>query len=110
MGGFQIALGIGLELLADRLDGGLLANTCQHILQWTARRMVIEHLIGGEQRHLCRYRKAMQAREAALVVAAIDEACRQPHAIGPAVAEFFQNLLRLRDIEVMRQRENEKLA
>src|SRR5437660_2435518 len=52
----------------------------------------------------------MQPRQTALVVAAIEQACRQPHTIGTAVAQLLQKLLRLRGVEAMRQRENEKLS
>src|SRR5262249_1099926 len=98
------------QLLADRLDGGLLANTGQHILQRTPRWVVIEHLVGGEQRHLRCRRKTMQPCKTAPVVAAVEQTCRQPHAIGAAVAQLRQDLVRLRGIEAMRQREDEKLA
>jgi len=88
MGGFQVALGIGLELLADGFDRGLLANAGQHILQRAARGMVIEHLVGGEQRHLCRYRDAMQPRQTALVVTAMKLAFGEVEEIGKLQMAF----------------------
>ena len=86
MRGLQMALGIGLEPLADRLDRRLLADAGQHILQRTARGMVVQHLVGREQRHLGRRREPMQPRQTAPVVAAIEQACGKPHAVGAAVA------------------------
>ena len=50
----QMALGIGFEPLADGVDRGLLADAGQHVLQRAARGMVIQHLVGREQRHVCR--------------------------------------------------------
>ena len=47
----EIALGIGLEPPADGVDGGLLADAGEHILQRTAGGMVVQHLVGRQQRH-----------------------------------------------------------
>ena len=87
----QMALGIGLEPPADGVDRRLLADTGQHVLQRPAGGMVVQHLVGREQRHFCRARQAMQPRQPALVVAAIEQACRKPDAIGAAVAQLLQN-------------------
>ena len=48
----EMALGIGLETAADALDRGLLADAGQHILQHPLLGMVIEHVVGRDQRHL----------------------------------------------------------
>ena len=86
-----MAFGIGFKPPADRLDGGLLADTGQHILQRAARGVVIQHLVGREQRHMGRWRDAMQPRQTALVVAAIEQARGKPHAIGAALLQSLQN-------------------
>ena len=78
----QMALGIGLQPGGRRLDGGLLADAGQHVLQRAARGMMVQHLVGREQRHLRREREAMQPRQTAPVVAAIEQAGGEPHAIG----------------------------
>ena len=53
----------------------------------------------------------MQPRQAALVVAAIEQACGQPDAIGAAVLQALQSMFkRLRRLETMRQRQHQKLA
>ena len=51
--GLHMPLGIGLQLSADGMDGGFLKNAGQHILQRPPLRMVIQHLVGCEQRHTC---------------------------------------------------------
>ena len=52
----------------------------------------------------------MQPRQAALVVAAVEQACREPHAIGAAVLQALQDFLRVGRIEPMRERQHQKLA
>jgi hypothetical protein len=60
-GRLQIAIGIGLEPAADRVNRGLLADTGQHVLQPAAGGMVVQHLVGREQRNFYRERDAMQS-------------------------------------------------
>ena len=52
----------------------------------------------------------MQPRQPALVVAAVEQACGKPDAIGAAVFQSLQNFLRARRIEAVRQRQHQKLA
>ena len=59
----EMAFGIGFEPLADGLDGGLLADAGQDILQRTPRGIVIQHVVGGEQRH-ARLSRAMRCSRA----------------------------------------------
>ena len=49
-GRLQMALGIGLEAVAGRGDGAFLANAGEDILQGTAVGMVIEDVVGGDER------------------------------------------------------------
>ena len=56
------------------------------ILQRPARGMVIQHVVGREQRHAGGRRDPLQPRQAAPVVAAIEQAGGKPHAIGAAAA------------------------
>ena len=50
-GRFQMPLGIGFQQAARGLDGGLLADAADDILQHPALMGVVQHVIGGEQRH-----------------------------------------------------------
>jgi len=67
----EVALRIGLKTLADGVDGGLLANAGQDILQRTARGMMIQHLVGRQQRHAGGRGDAMQPHQATPVVPTI---------------------------------------
>ena len=80
-----MAFRIGFKALADGIDRGLLANAGQHILQGAPRGMVIQHLVGGQQRHAGRRGDTMKPNQTALVIAAIQQAGCKPHAIGAAV-------------------------
>ena len=106
----EITFGIGLEPLADRLDRGLLADAGEHILQRPARGMVIQHLVGREQRHAGLCCDVMQPRQAALVVAAIEQACGEPHPVGAAILQSLQHIEGFCRLEPMRQRQDEKLT
>ena len=72
--------------------------------------MVIQYLVCREQRHFSFCCEMMEPRQSALVVAAIDEACRQPHAIGVAAPEAAEDLEGLLVVKAMRQRQDQKLA
>ena len=91
VGRLQIAFGIGFETPADGVDGGFLADASQNILQGTARRMVIQHLVGRQQRHARRLGDALEPHQTAPVVAAVQQAGGQPHAIGAAASQLVQN-------------------
>ena len=67
----EIALRIGFKTLADGIDSRLLANAGQNVLQGTARGMVIQHLVGRQQRHAGRRSDVMKPHQTALVIAAI---------------------------------------
>ena len=70
----EMALGIGLEPVARRGHGDALADGGDHVLQHAARGMVVEHVIGGEQRHLVTLRQLGKAVEPGTVVAAVEMA------------------------------------
>ena len=69
--GLEMAFGIGLNALADRLDGRLLADAGEDILQGAARRMMVKHLIGRQQRHTGVIRDTLEPGQAPPVVAAV---------------------------------------
>ncbi|MHC2335834.1 hypothetical protein [Bradyrhizobium sp. USDA 4454] len=106
----EMPLGIGLEPAANGFDRGLFADAGQHVLQRTARGMVIEHLVGGKQRHTGIGGEIMQPRETTLVVAAIEQARGQPDAVGGAGLQPREQIERFRRLEPMRQRQHQKLA
>ena len=106
----EMAFGIGFKPLADGLDGGLLADAGEDVLQAAARGMVIQHFVGREQRHAGRCGDMMKPRQAAPVVAAVEKTRRQPYAIRAAAPQPIQHLERLRRLEAMRQRQNQKLS
>ena len=81
-GRLQMPFRIGIQPPTDRIDRGLFPDTGEHVLQRTAGGVMVEHLIGGEQRHFCGLRKARKLGQPAAVVAAIEQACRKPHALG----------------------------
>src|SRR5579871_709542 len=72
--------------------------------------MMIEHLIGRKQRDAGAIGDAPEPRQTPPVVAAIEQACRKPYAIGAARAQSLQNIVRLRLIEAVRQRQHQKLV
>ena len=109
-GRLQVTLGIGFQPAADRVDRRLLADAGQHVLQPAAGGMVVQHLVGREQRHLGGERQTMQPRQPAPVVAAIDQAGGEPDAIGPACLQPLQKFLRERCVKAMRQRQHQELA
>jgi hypothetical protein len=70
---------------------------------------MVSVIVGREQRHAGSSGDAMQPRQAALVVAAIQQARRKPYAIRGTTSQSLQHLQRFRLLEAMRQRESEKL-
>jgi hypothetical protein len=72
--------------------------------------MVVQHLVGREQRNFYRECQAMQPRQPALVVTAVKQARGKPDAIGAAVLQSLQNFLRASPIEPVRQCQHQKLA
>ncbi len=110
MGRLEVTFSIGLQTFADGVDGGLLADTSQHILQRPARGMVVQHLVGGEQPHLCACREMMQPRQPALVVAAIEQACGEPDAIGFASLQSIEDIKGFLRLEAMRKCQHQELA
>ncbi len=106
----EIAFRIGFKTPADGVDGGLLANAAQNILQGTARGMVIQHLIGRQQRHAGRRGDAIEPHQTAPVVATIQQARRKPHPIGAAALQLVQNIKRFCRVEAMRQHHGQQLA
>ena len=76
--GFQVTLGIGLQPVAGRVDGAVLANAGHHVLQGAAFRRVVEHVIDGHEGRARLGRKLCQPAEVFPVAARIGVACAEP--------------------------------
>src|SRR5215467_5168769 len=100
---------VGLQALAGHVNRGLLADAGENVLQRTSRGIVVQHVVGCKQRHVGRDSQAIQPRQTAPVVAAIEQACRQPHAFGVTLLQTVQNLPRGCLLEAMRQRQDQQL-
>ena len=51
LGRLDVPLGIGLEPPAGLVDGQVLADAGDHVLQHAPAGLVVEHIVGGDQRH-----------------------------------------------------------
>ncbi len=107
--GLEIAFRICFKTLANGIDGHFLANAGENILQRAARGMVIQHLVGRQQRHAGGCGNALEPHKTALVVAAVQQAGCKPHTIRAAALQLIENLKRFLRLEAMRQRQNQKL-
>ena len=83
-------LGIGEEAIARRLDGAMLADAGQHILQRPALRDMGMDIVDGDQRGTRARRQGGQPGEAPPVVAAIEMLARQIDMAGEAAGKIFQ--------------------
>ena len=85
-GRLQMPFGIGLKPRAGRLQGDMLADAGDDILQFALVGLVIERVIDRDQRHLCsRAPASADALQAAAVFAGVKHGGRQP-GIGPRIA------------------------
>ena len=69
-GGFQMAFGVGGECAAGGGDGDLQANAGHHVVQRAAVGRVVEHVVGGDQRHAAAGGEVGERAQAACVVGA----------------------------------------
>ena len=74
VGGFEVALGIDGKPAAGGVDRQVLADAGEHVLQFAAVGMVIEHVVDGDQRHAGLPRQRGALAEPRAVVAAIEHA------------------------------------
>jgi hypothetical protein len=68
---FEMALGVGFELEAGFLDGGLLTHAGEDVLQRAAVRGVVEHVAGGDERRCAARGECRQRGDARAVVTAV---------------------------------------
>ena len=76
-GGFEMALGIGLEARAGLGDRAFLADAGEHVLQGAAVGGVIEHVVGGDERDARAPAEFDECCDAGAIVAAIRVPCRE---------------------------------
>ncbi len=72
--------------------------------------MVIQHLVGRQQRHAGRRGDTIEPHQTAPVVATVQQAGRKPHPIGAAALQLVQNIKRCCRVEAMRQHHGQQLA
>ena len=70
-GRLEMALCVGGEAEAGGVDAATFADAGQHVLERPARGSVVEHVVGGHQRHPLRRRDLGQQGEAADIVATV---------------------------------------
>ena len=86
-GRLEIALGIGGEPPAGLVDGQMLADAGEHVLQFAPVGVVIEHVVDGDQRHAGLRARVDAQRKPRAVIAAIEHAGGEPHAAGSGLAQ-----------------------
>jgi hypothetical protein len=105
---FQMPLGIGLQQAARGFDGGLFADAADDILQHPPLMVVVQHVIGGEQRHAGRGGDALQSRQPTFVIAAMEQAGGEPDAIGMRGADRLQRLRQRIGREAVRRHQDQQ--
>ena len=87
---FQMPFGIGFEKAARRVQGDMLADAGDDVLQFAPFGRVIEHVIGGEQRHSGGARHALPFAQAAAVIALMGHGDAEPKPAGCGGEKLFQ--------------------
>ena len=88
--GFHMPLGIGEEAIARLLDGAMLADAGQHILQRPARGNMGMDIVDGDQRRGGARGQGRQPSQAPPIVAAIEMLAGQIDMAGEAGGEILQ--------------------
>ena len=83
----QVALGVGLERQARLVDGGLLADAGEDVLQRAPLRTVIEHVVDRQHRRPRLLRQGVQRRQAHQIAGAVGPGRRQPRAAAEGAGE-----------------------
>ena len=82
-----MALGIRFEEPAGIADRPVLADAGDHVLERPAFGRVVEHVVGGEERHAVVAGDAVEEGEAAPVSGAVEPVRHQPDIAGEGVVE-----------------------
>ncbi len=88
--GFQMALGIDGEPPAGVLQRHVLADAGEHVGELAPVGMMIEHVVDGDQRHVCVARQRQARGQPRAVVAAVEHGGGQPHAARRGFAQARQ--------------------
>ena len=90
---FQMPLGIGFEKPARLVQRDMLADAGDDVLQLAPFGTVIEHIIGGQQRHTSGARHTLPFPQAAAVIALMRHGDSKPDPAGCGAEEVFQKRL-----------------
>ncbi len=83
----EIALGIDGKAPSRLVDRQVLADAGEHVLELAPVGMVIEHVIDGDEGNARLRRRLRALRQSRAVVAAVEHACREPHAAAGGLAQ-----------------------
>ena len=99
----QMPLCVLLQPLAGLKDGQVFADACQDVLQRSTFRVVVEHVIDGEQRHVTSLRQVGEHVEPHPVLSLEQAVCGQPHPAGCHRAQLAEDELVGTEGRVVRQ-------
>jgi hypothetical protein len=105
----QVALGVGRQAKAGRVDGAVLAHAGERVQERPARGHVHAHVVGRNQRGTAGRGAFGQMLEAPRIVAAVEHLAGQIAGAGKAPAEPGKRLLK-RGIGVLGRQDDEHLA
>ncbi len=86
----QVPLGIGFQELARLVDRHMLADAGDDVLKLAPRRLVIEHVVDGQQLHARLGRQHLEPLQPPPVVAMMQHRSRQPDAAGRQRPQRFE--------------------
>ena len=92
---FQMPFGIGLHGAADGLERRVAADGGQHILQRPPRRLMHQHVIGGEQRQIKAARQRGAFGQSLAHMRPIGHACGEPDAAGRGLMKLAEKPVRI---------------
>ena len=90
---FQVPFGIGFQKTARLVQRDMLANAGDNVLQLAPFGTVIQHIIGGQQRHACRVCYVLPFPQAAAVIAIMRHGDPKPKPSGCGAEQFFHKRL-----------------
>src|SRR5437763_16765024 len=87
---FKIPLSIGCKAPACPVDGQVLADAGEHVLQSSPLGMVIEHVIDGDERHPGLRRNLRALHQTRAVIATIEHCCCKPYPAWGSCAQSWK--------------------
>jgi len=91
-GRLQVALGVGVQQEAGVVDGAVLADAGEHVLQWPALGRMGVHVVGGDQRNAARGGKIAQVRKSTGIVTTIKIIHREIKIFIEVISQFRKGL------------------